>query len=316
MAQLGRLEQVELREAWPTEASHFTPWLAKPENIEILGTLLGVELEVVEEESRVGPFRADILCLDTATSDHVLIENQIERTDHTHLGQLLTYSSGLSAVTIVWIAKQFTDEHRAALDWLNSKTEVNISFFGLEVELWRIGNSEPAPKFNIVSKPNNWSRAVARASSGTSSLTENGRLQIEYWAQFAETARSRPYPLTVSKGGPYNWVSAAVGRSDFYLWASTNAVKSSIQAGLTIAGSHAVERHAELFEMKDEISSNFDGVLEWSETDSELKQRYIAVPAITADPKDRSDWPRQHEWLVANLEGMHKALSAKIKALN
>ena len=155
--------------------------MAKPENIEILGALLGVELEVVEEESSVGPFRADILCLDTATSDHVLIENQIERTDHTHLGQLLTYSSGLSAVTIVWIAKQFTDEHRTALDWLNSKTEVNISFFGLEVELWRIGNSEPAPKFNIVSKPNKWSRAVAKASSGKSSLTENERLQIEYW---------------------------------------------------------------------------------------------------------------------------------------
>src|SRR6185312_8829511 len=108
-----------------------------------------------------GPLRADILCKDVGTDAWVLIENQLERTNHGHLGQLLTYAAGLDAVTIVWIAERFTEEHRAALDWLNERTDEKITFFGLEVELWQIGNSPVAPKFNIVSKPNDWAKSIS-----------------------------------------------------------------------------------------------------------------------------------------------------------
>ena len=149
---LGRLQKVELREAWTTESGDFTPWLAKEENLSLLGETIGIELELESQEKDVGPFRADILCKDTATDNWVLIENQLERTDHTHLGQLLTYAAGLNAVTIVWIAERFTAEHRAALDWLNEKTDEKINFFGLEIELWQIGDSPIAPKFNIISQ--------------------------------------------------------------------------------------------------------------------------------------------------------------------
>lgn len=161
---LGRLQPVELRDAWLSEASDFTPWLANKENLEILGATLGIDLELEAQERRVGPFRADILCKDVGTGHWVLIENQLERTDHNHLGQLLTYASGLEAVTIVWIAARFTEEHRSTLDWLNRITDESFQFFGLEVELWRIGDSAPAPKFNIVSKPNDWSQSVAQAA--------------------------------------------------------------------------------------------------------------------------------------------------------
>lgn len=150
MNTLGRLEKVDLRNFWTTEAGDFTPWLAQEENIALLGEAVGVELEVEAQEKSVGPFRADILCKDTSTDQWVLIENQLERTDHTHLGQLLTYGAGLNAVTIVWIAAKFTEEHRAALDWLNEITDERFNFFGLEVELWRIGDSLAAPKFNII----------------------------------------------------------------------------------------------------------------------------------------------------------------------
>ncbi|MFO0864561.1 MAG: hypothetical protein U0744_07915 [Gemmataceae bacterium] len=160
---LGRLERAELRTAWSSESSDFTPWLAKEENIRLLGETIGIELEVEAEETGVGPFRADILCKDTINGSWVLIENQLERTDHTHLGQLITYAAGLHAVTIVWVAARFTEEHRAALDWLNEVTSEDILFFGLEVELWRIGDSPLAPKFNIVSSPNDWTRSVADA---------------------------------------------------------------------------------------------------------------------------------------------------------
>jgi len=142
---LGRLEQVELRTIWVNEAVDFTPWLARPENISELAKTLGLELEVEGQEGPVGPFRADILCKDVGTDAWVLIENQLEKTDHGHLGQLLTYAAGLQAVTIVWVAARFTEEHRAALDWLNEITKDDVRFFGLEIELWKIGSSPAAP---------------------------------------------------------------------------------------------------------------------------------------------------------------------------
>jgi len=181
---LGTLARVDLRDIRTNEANDFTPWLARPENLAILGDTLGIELDLEAQERAVGPFRADVLCKDCGTGAWVLIENQLERTDHTHLGQLLTYASGLEAVTIVWIAAFFTDEHRATLDWLNRITDESFRFFALEVELWRIGESLAAPKFNVVSKPNDWSRSVARAarSIDDSELSETRLMQRSYWS--------------------------------------------------------------------------------------------------------------------------------------
>ncbi|MDE0307045.1 MAG: hypothetical protein OXI87_19515 [Albidovulum sp.] len=132
---LGRLIRVNLRDIWTSEASEFTPWLAREENLSILGETLGIDLELEAQEKAVGPFRADILCKDIGTGAWVLVENQLERTDHGHLGQLLTYASGLEAVTIIWNSARFTEEHRSTLDWLNRITDESIRFFGLEVEL-------------------------------------------------------------------------------------------------------------------------------------------------------------------------------------
>ena len=161
---LGRLERVNLREAWESEPQDFTPWLAQSENLAVLSETLGMELATEGTEQGVGPFRADILCRDTQDDSLVLIENQLERTDHNHLGQLLTYAAGLQTVTIIWVAATFTDEHRAAVDWLNEITDERFRFFGLEIELWRIGDSVAAPKFNVVAKPNEWTRFVGKAT--------------------------------------------------------------------------------------------------------------------------------------------------------
>ena len=128
--------------------------------LEILGKEIGIDLEVEATEKHVGPFRADILCKDTINGNWVLIENQLEPTDHKHLGQLLTYATGLKAVTIIWIAERFTEEHRATLDWLNNITDETLNFFGIEVELWKIGDSPSAPRFRMVSKPNDWTKSI------------------------------------------------------------------------------------------------------------------------------------------------------------
>jgi len=175
MNSLGTLTKVDLREVWQSESANFTPWLASEENIGILGETIAMELEVEAMEKKIGPFRADILCKDTDTGNWVLVENQLDPTDHKHLGQLLAYAAGLHAVTIVWVAAISTDEHRATLDWLNEITDDRFQFFGLEIQLWKIDNSPVAPKFNIVSKPNNWSRSVSQANSSfSSSVVDRG----------------------------------------------------------------------------------------------------------------------------------------------
>ncbi len=132
---LAQLQKVDLREVWKSEPGDFRPWLADPGGLKLLGDTIGVDLELEAQEKDVGSFRADILCKNIADNTWVLIENQLETTDHTHLGQFLTYAAGLDAVIIIWIAKRFTDEHRATLDWLNEVTGKNINIFGLGVEL-------------------------------------------------------------------------------------------------------------------------------------------------------------------------------------
>ena len=170
-------------------------------------------------EKDVGPFRADILCKDTATGDWVLIENQIERTDHTHLGQLLTYAAGLKAVTVVWIAEQFNEQHRAASDWLNEITGEPFSFFGLEIELWRIAGSPIAPKFNAVCKVNDWKKPPPPPSGDP---TEIKLLQQEYWANLRSLLLERKSVVKPQKPLPQHWTNFGVGKSYFGLFASVN----------------------------------------------------------------------------------------------
>ena len=179
-SKLGRLMQVIVRTVWVNEATDFTPWLAQKENLDVLGETLELSLEPASVETEVGSFRADIVCTDTDTESMVLIENQLESTDHRHLGQLLTYAAGLQAVTTIWIATQIKDEHHATLDWLNAISPDQYRFFGLEIELWRIGDSPVAPRSNIVSMPNDWSRSIASIAA-SKEKSETKLKQMEYW---------------------------------------------------------------------------------------------------------------------------------------
>jgi len=150
MAKLGKIEYIEPRELWPDEAKDFTPWLATEEGLDLLGEAINAELEFVETEAKVGPFNADVLCRVVGEEDHlVVIENQFGKTDHDHLGKLITYASGLKAKTLVWIADSFTDEHRQAIDWLNESKGESAHFFGLEIYAIKIGDSLPAPNSKL-----------------------------------------------------------------------------------------------------------------------------------------------------------------------
>ena len=315
---LGRLEKVDLRDVWTKEDSDFTPWLAREENLSVLAGTLGLELELEAEEKAVGPFRADILCRDTGSNAWVLIENQLERTDHNHLGQLLTYASGLQAVTIIWIASRFTEEHRSTLDWLNRITDTGFHFFGLEVELWRIGNSPPAPKFNIVSKPNDWSRSVAQAARAIdeTELSETRVLQRDYWSAFQPVLNKVSSALSGNrKPQAYPFMSYPIGRTGFSLNPVIHLRNRQIRTELYLTGRNAKAFFHLLHIEKEAIERELDFRLEWHELPAGLDSR-IAICLDDANPGDQSDWPRQHEWLATHLNDLHRVFVSRVRALN
>jgi hypothetical protein len=315
---LGRLERVDLRDIWASEAIDFTPWLARVENLAILADTLGLELELEAQERAVGPFRADILCKDVGSDAFVLIENQLERTDHVHLGQLLTYASGLEAVTIVWIAARFAEEHRATFDWLNKITDERFRFFGLEVELWRIGDSPAAPKFNIVSKPNDWSRSVAQAARtiDETALSETRVMQRAYWEALNEALTTAGGPIGGHrKPQPQSWMAYPIGRSGFNLAAVMVRPKRRIRAELYIGGERAKTHFHLLLQQQPAIEQEIGYPLTWEEL-PERRDSRLAVYLDDVDPEAAPDWPRQHAWLAKRLNEMHRVLRPRVRALN
>lgn len=309
---LGRLQRVDLRAAWKNESSHFTPWLAQAENIALLGETIGTELEVQGQEQAVGPFRADILCRDTSDSSLVLIENQLERTDHGHLGQLLTYAAGLKAVTVVWIAERFTEEHRAALDWLNRITDDSFHAFGLEIELWRIGDSPFAPKFNVVVKPNEWARGVQEASKGSSGATRVGQMQVRYWTAFGEFLTKKKGPFKPPKPSASNWIPYGLGRSGTALLAFVNA--GHISVGVDINQREHPTWFAKLDAQRAEIEAATGFAMEW---EAKPDAKFARLRAwLELDMYDEANWPKSHAWLFERLLALREAFRPRILALD
>ncbi|MGD0237533.1 MAG: DUF4268 domain-containing protein [Syntrophorhabdales bacterium] len=318
-AALARLEKVELRLVWKNEAGDFTPWLAQEGNLRLLSDAIGIDLELHMQEKAVGPYSADILCKDTATGAWVLIENQLEKTDHNHLGQLITYSAGLDAVTIIWIAASITDEHRAALDWLNEITGDDFNFFGIEIELWKIGDSLTAPKFNIVSKPNDWSKTLKQSRTvSPADLTETKRLQLEYWTAFRQYMEESKSTVKCQKPLPQHWMNHSIGRAGFVMCSiasafntETNTYGGEIRVEMVVLDAKKYYEHIE--NQKEEIQAELGFPLVWS-TQEGTKSRKVYV-RNDANITNKADWKNQHRWLKEKLELFYKTFSPRIRAL-
>lgn len=316
---LGRLERVPLRAWWADEARDFTPWLATEPNLALLGETIGFDLELQEQEVSVGPFRADVLCRDTTTDALVLIENQLERTDHRHLGQLFTYAAGLDAVTVVWIAERFHDEHRAALDWLNRITHEDFRFFGIEVELWRIGDSVPAPRFNLVAKPNDWSKTVREAASASRAggYTEAQEHRLGYWRTFQETAQEMGSRFAAIRPSPRRYVDVGAGRSGCSLGASFRTGGGKEAPGalvyLWINGDERGAYLDQLFAQRDAIEAEVGAPLEWNSKANRKSSQVTAF--LPGDPTDRSTWPTLAAWTVETIEAFDRAFRPRVQQL-
>ena len=321
-ASLGRLHKVNLREAWSSESSDFTPWLAQDENLKLLGEAVGIELELESQEKEVGPFRADILCKDTANDSWVLIENQLEKTDHSHLGQLLTYAAGLNTVTIVWIAERFTEEHRAALDWLNERTDEKINLFGLEIELWRIGDSPIAPKFNIISQPNGWSKTVqqATAASASGEISEHKQFQLSFWTAFKDYMETKSSFVRCQKPLPQHWTNHAIGRSGVHLGSivstsnsETGTKGSEIRVELYMDGPNAKPEFAALELQRESLERALGFPLTWHNPENKAMCRLFTRK--DADFLNENLWPEQFAWLQDRLEIMHRVFAPVVKEI-
>lgn len=313
---LGKLEKVELREYWKNESQEFTPWLATPDNIALLGETIGLDLQVEAQEKEVGPFRADILCKDVDSNTWVLIENQLEPTDHNHLGQLLTYAAGLKATTIVWIARSFTSEHRAALDWLNEISAEDFGFFGVEIELWRIGSSDPAPKFNVLCKPNNWSRSVQDSARQTG-LSEARQQQLAFWTAFKEYME-KTSKIRCSPPAPQPWMSHAIGvrgcrlASVAAVW-SPETTSGEIRVDFTLDDAKSKLNFSKLQEEKEDIERELDKELVWyNPPDARVCRVFSRRPA---DIADRTKWLEYQNWLRRELEDFLRVFEPRARRI-
>ena len=303
MTPLGKLERVELRNVWHHEALHFTPWLASPDNLAALSQELGLDLELVGREVAVGPYAADIVCKDSLTGIHVLIENQLEKTDHSHLGQILTYAAGLEARTVVWVAARFTDEHRAAIDWLNEITHEDWQFFGLEIELWRIGDSPPAPKFNIICRPNDWSRAVKEQAAKVEGNSPTQALQLQFWSAFRDfmLERNRRAP----KPSGQSWQAFSIGRTGFSLEAVLRRAEQQLAVRLYIICDDLPPKRVFrwLEARKEQIHAALGFALDWQEL-PEKKGSVALVIRPDCPLDDENRWPEYHDWIARTVAKM------------
>lgn len=213
---LDKLKKVDLRDVWPHEALDFTKWLSEEPNLAILSSAVGIELELIETESSVGSFNVDIYAQEAGTGRKVIIENQLEDTNHDHLGKVITYAAGKGAEVVVWVVARARDEHRQAIEWLNQHTDSDFGFFLVEIELWSIGDSLPAPRFNVVEQPNEWTKAI-KLSEG---LSETERVKLSYWTKYREVAQATPEFLRVfnpQKPSKDHWTTLRCGTSAYHI---------------------------------------------------------------------------------------------------
>jgi hypothetical protein len=292
---LAKLKSCDPRDIWADEAREFTPWLAERENIVLLGQQVGLELKVHAQEHRVGPFRADILCKDGAGRS-VLIENQLSRSDHKHLGQLLTYAATLRSATIIWLARNICKEHRVTLKWLNEITNEQFHFFGVEVEVWSI-QSFQAPRFTVVVRPDDSNHTPKKAASDIAdSQTESARRRLEFWETFLAALKLDEPEVKVPKPNTLGNLWFNLHGHD--LWITVYSSTSLSRIGVFLRG--RAEFYDKLFRRRQAINKQLGEPVSWQR---ETGGDYWAIAVSRrADPANRNEWPQQHRWLAQRLK--------------
>ncbi len=281
MVNIGKLTEVDVRELWKHEQYDFSNWLAQESNLEYLNDILGLTLTDVEQEALVGSYRCDIIAKDETSGITVIIENQLESTNHDHLGKIITYASGLDAKVMVWIVKEAKEEHRAAIEWLNSNTNNDVNFFLIEIHAYRIGESEPAPKFEVVEKPNDF---VKRSKTKTedAELSKRHLERVDFWEQFNQVVASRGKPFNIRKATTECWYNVALGTREAHI--SINLVNRRGNIVVEIYIKDNKELFDSLYQNKNEIEEKLGFDLEWRRLDGKKTSRIKRfIPGLNFD---------------------------------
>ena len=265
MIELGKLKEVSIRKVWGHEQYGFSSWLAEENNIKELDEVLGLTLIDIETEKFVGNFRCDILGKDEGTGKTVLIENQLEPSNHDHLGKIITYASGLNATVIVWIVEKAREEHSSAIEWLNEHTDENVDFFLIEVHAYQIGDSKPAPFFKIIEQPNNFSKTT-KAASKDISVNKSMAKRLEFWNLFNEVIEHRGNPINKRKASTDHWYTVSIGSSKCAISVDLVNRENRIRVSLWISDDKSL--FDLLFDHKNDIESALNLQLEWIRNDN------------------------------------------------
>ena len=281
---LGRLQEVDIRTVWKHEQYDFSKWLATEENIQELGDTLNLSLTDVETEKFVGNYRCDIICKDELTGKMVLIENQLEPTNHDHLGKIITYASGLDAAVVVWIVSSARDEHASAIEWLNKHTDDEISFFLLELHAYKIGDSDPAPQFKIIEQPNDFVKTVKTVTQNAN-LNEARKYYLEFWSQFNDVLEQRGRPFNKRKASTDHWYNIAIGSSEAQLEIDLVNKENRIRIGIWISN------NKDLFDSMqrrhEEIEAELGETLIWERLDGKKASRiFLYIPGLNFKMQD------------------------------
>lgn len=305
---LGKLKEVDIREVWAHEQYDFSNWLAAEENITELGNTLNFTPVDVETEKFVGNYRCDILCKDELTGKSVLIENQLEATNHDHLGKIITYASGLDATTIVWIVASARPEHASAIEWLNKHTDEDLSFFLVEVHAYKIGDSDPAPYFKIIEKPNDFAKTV-KSIVNHSNISETEKNRLEFWNQFNDVIESRGNPFNKRKASTDHWYSVAMGSSQCHV--SIDLVNKDHKIRVSVWIDDNKDMYDMFYENKDDIENESGLDLYWCRLEDK-KASYIGTYIDGLDFDNQSNYNKLMNDIIDKVLIMRKAFKKYI----
>lgn len=298
---LGTLKEItNLREVWPHEALNFTPWVA--ENVDLLGDAVGLDITVDETESSVGDFNVDIYASETGTDRKIIIENQLEDTDHDHLGKLITYASGKGADVVIWVVKHAREEHKAAIEWLNNHTDEKIGFFLCEIKLFQIGDSDIAPSFTVVERPNDWAKEIKKVERNS----PRHHKRMEYWTAFNDYAfKNHEFAKQFKQRKPStnHWMDLSIGTSVAHL--GITMIQKRNETGVELYINEDKELFKQLFEKKESIESETGLTFEWMELPERSASRILATNP--ADFENPEKWSEQFEWIMSTSMKMKKA---------
>ena len=285
--EIGKLKEVELRNLWKHEQYDFSEWLSQNKNIELLNDILGLTLTDMSKEVYVGSYRCDLVAVDESSGIKVIIENQLESSNHEHLGKIITYASGLDAQVVVWIVKNAKEEHRSAIEWLNNNTNSDINFFLIELHAYKIGDSLPAPYFEIIEKPNDFIKNN-KVNGNKNELNKSQSERLIFWNRFNEILIDKGKPFNVRKATTDHWYDVAIGSSSSHISIELINKEKHVRIGLYMVDDK--EYFDKLFANKDTIETQLGIKLEWQrECSGNVSRVKYKLPGLDYDNHSNYD---------------------------